>query len=87
MLKSFAFKSFALGALILSMAVGAIAQNSGSANGVQPFESQTNEISLDTLNIHLDIPIVDKAGVGLPFSFALHYNSNFWYPGPCVVVF
>ena len=46
--------------------------------GVQPFEAQHNEVSVDTLNVHLDIPVVSKAGIGLAFKYALSYNNNFW---------
>jgi len=50
------------------------------APGNLPGEAQYQEVSIDTLNIHLDIPIVFKAGIGLPFSFGLHYNNNIWSP-------
>ena len=51
-----------------------------TTTGVRPWESTSGEVALDTLNIHLDIPIVTKNGIGLPFSFGLHFNNNFWYP-------
>jgi hypothetical protein len=35
-------------------------------------------VSLDSLNIHLDIPILSKARIGLPVNLAMHYNSNSW---------
>jgi len=54
-----------------------------SACFTQPWETTEGEISLDTLNVDLNIPIVDKDGVGLPFSFGLHFDNNFWYPGSC----
>ncbi len=49
--------------------------------GVQPTEATNGEVSLDTLNVHIDIPIVRKAGVGLPFSYSLPLNTNIWVPG------
>src|SRR5271163_2348484 len=60
----------------LGFTQGAFAQVAGA--GVQPTESVNGEITLDTLNIHIDIPIMHKAGIGLPLSFGLHYNSNLW---------
>ncbi len=37
-------------------------------------------INLATLNVHFSIPIVSKAGRGLPFSYAVPYDSSVWYP-------
>ena len=48
------------------------------AQGVQPNESTSGEVALDNLNIHLDIPLVSKDGIGLPTKLAMHYNSNSW---------
>src|SRR5205807_5992990 len=49
-----------------------------TTTAVQPYEPQQGEISTDTLNIHLDIPIVSKQGIGLPFKASLTFNNNFW---------
>jgi hypothetical protein len=47
--------------------------------GIQPGEIQQGDVSLDTLNVHLDIPVLPtKAGNGLPFSFGVHFNNNFY---------
>ena len=54
------------------------AQEIGVTAGVQPGDIQQQEVSLDTLNIHLSIPIVDKKGVGLPFHSSINFNNNFW---------
>ena len=35
-------------------------------------------VSTDTLNVGLNIPLVSKSGVGMPFDASLTYNSNFW---------
>lgn len=63
---------------VLLTATLALAQYDVGGNGVQPTEATNGEVSLDTLNIHLDIPVVSKSGVGLPFSFGLHFNNNIW---------
>lgn len=57
-------------ALLCSMAVPALAQY-----GVQPTEATAGEVSLDNLNVHLDLPILGKAGL-IPFSVSETYNSN-----------
>lgn len=48
------------------------------STGIQPTEAMNGEVALDTLNIHLEIPLVNKAGIGLPVSLKMTYNSNFW---------
>ena len=80
--KIFWVHALILAVVSISLANAARAQDFDPdvANGVQALETHDGEISLDTLNIHLDIPLVDKPGVGLPFSFGLHFNNNFWVP-------
>ncbi len=77
---SFAFRPFPLAILLLAVVAGAFAQDPTNADGVQPLEAQYSEVVLNDLNLHLDIPIVNKAGVGLPFAFGLHFNNNFYDP-------
>jgi RHS repeat-associated protein len=78
------FKFFALEpavflVIFLAVAAGAFAQSPIlAAEGNQPYDSLYSEIALDTLNVHLDIPIVNKQGASLPFSFGLHFNNNFY---------
>jgi YD repeat-containing protein len=54
------------------------------ATGVPPFGSFSSG-SFDTvnnanLNVHFAIPIVNKAGRGMPFTYTLSYDSAVWYP-------
>ena len=44
--------------------------------GGGPFDS----VNLANLNVHLDIPVLSKAGRGLPFTYDLGYDSSVWYP-------
>jgi len=67
---------FILLCTMLGFITGAMAQLPGV--GPQSYEAQNGEVSVDNLNIHLDIPIVRKSGIGLPLSFSLIYNSNFY---------
>jgi hypothetical protein len=74
------FKNSLLPFLLLYGFLGAtLAQNIGGA-GPQVGEASNGEVSLDTLNVHLAIPIVSKAGIGMPVSVVMIYDSNVWYP-------
>lgn len=50
--------------------------------GFPPFGSFSSgapdTINYGNLNVHLQIPIVSKAGRGLPFSYTLTYDSSVW---------
>lgn len=51
--------------------------------GAPPFGSfggGPDVINLGNLNVHLSIPIVSKAGRGLPFTYNLAYDSSVYYP-------
>jgi len=37
-------------------------------------------VNLGNLNVHFAVPILHKAGRGLPFSYDLSYDSSVWYP-------
>lgn len=37
-------------------------------------------VNLGNLNVHFSIPIIDKAGRGMPFTYNLAYDSSVWYP-------
>jgi RHS repeat-associated protein len=51
--------------------------------GTPPFGSfggGPDIINLANLNSHLTVPVLNKAGRGLPFSYSLTYDSSIWYP-------
>jgi RHS repeat-associated protein len=56
------------------------------ATGTYPlgtFDSPTpgfDTINVGNLNAHIAIPVLSKAGRGLPFSYALAYDSSVWTP-------
>src|SRR5258706_10527373 len=55
-------------------------QNNPSTIGIPAFSTVTNgpeQINFGNLNYHWEFPIVSKPGRGLPFHFALAYDSNF----------
>lgn len=69
--------------LLLAIAGGSTALGQ-VATGIPPFSSNTGG-SFDTvdnanLNIHFSIPIVAKAGRGLPFDYTLSFDSSIWSP-------
>jgi RHS repeat-associated protein len=53
--------------------------------GTPPFSSSTSSggpeaIDLANLNVHLDIPVLNKAGRGTNFTYDLTYDTSTWYP-------
>ncbi|HEV2424665.1 MAG TPA: hypothetical protein VGZ29_07555 [Terriglobia bacterium] len=52
--------------------------------GLPPFGSfgggPFDTVNLANLNVHLQIPIINKPGRGLPFYYSLAYDSAIWYP-------
>ena len=42
--------------------------------GGGPFDT----VNLGNLNVHFSVPIVNKAGRGIPFTYALSYDSSIW---------
>ena len=42
--------------------------------GGGPFDT----VNLGNLNVHFSIPVVSKAGRGMPFTYALSYDSSIW---------
>jgi RHS repeat-associated protein len=54
------------------------------ATGKKPFNSfgggPFDAVNLGNLNVHFSVPIVHKAGRGLPFSYDLSYDSSVWSP-------
>jgi RHS repeat-associated protein len=44
--------------------------------GGGPFDT----VNLGNLNVHFAVPIVHKAGRGLPFNYDLVYDNSIWYP-------
>jgi hypothetical protein len=49
--------------------------------GIPPFQSfggGPDVINLGNLNVHYSIPVFSRAGRGIPFSYALAYDSSVW---------
>ena len=62
----------------------AYAQNPSVQTGTPPFGSfsggPVDIVNNANLNVHLNIPVLQKAGRGTPFSFSLTYDSSVWFP-------
>jgi RHS repeat-associated protein len=75
-------------ALALLLAFGLLAASpcfgQGPTTGTPPFGSfgggPFDTINLGNLNVHFSIPVVNKAGRGMPFTYALSYDSSVWAP-------
>jgi len=53
------------------------------ATGTPPFGSFSGGpdiVNNANLNVHITVPVLNKAGRGLPFSYVLSYDSSIWYP-------
>jgi len=54
------------------------------ASGTPPFGSfgggPFDTAHLGNLNVHFSIPVVHKAGRGMPFTYGLSYDTSVWYP-------
>jgi hypothetical protein len=55
-----------------------------TTTGVPPFSSVSggpfDVINNANLNVHFQIPVINKAGRTLPFYYLLSYDSSVWYP-------
>jgi RHS repeat-associated protein len=76
-------------AITLLLAFGLLAARvclgQGPTTGTPPFGSfgggPFDTVNLGNLNVHFSIPVVNKAGRGMPFTYALSYDSSVWVPG------
>jgi RHS repeat-associated protein len=55
----------------------------GPATGTPPYRSfggGPDVINLGNLNVHYSFPVLGRTGRGIPFSYALAYDSSVWMP-------
>src|SRR2546426_3339889 len=71
-------------ALLLGLLVPALAARGQVTTGTPPFGSFSggpfDTVNNANLNVHLSVPVITKAGRGLPFTYTLSYDSSLWYP-------
>jgi RHS repeat-associated protein len=73
--------TFFLVLVLLFTALPASAQ--GPTTGTPPFGSFAggpDVINIANLNAHIDVPVFNKPGRGLNFTYDLSYDSSVWYP-------
>jgi RHS repeat-associated protein len=70
--------------LILVGAIAATPLSAQVATGTPPLSSSMNgaadSIDLANLNTHITVPILQKSGRGIPFTYALTYDNSVWFP-------
>src|SRR2546423_608092 len=69
--------------ILVLFSMGALAQTQ-PAIGTPAFASfgggPFDVVNLGNLNVHFAIPVLHKAGRGMPFNYDLSYDSSVWYP-------
>src|SRR5437016_11270103 len=68
---------------VITVAIYTTVALAGPTTGVPPFQSfggGPDIINLGNLNVHYSFPIFSRAGRGIPFSYALAYDSSIWTP-------
>src|ERR1700691_6032722 len=64
---------------------GTVMASGQVATGTPPFGSlgggPFDTVNLGNLNVHFAIPVLHKAGRGIPFTYDLGYDSSIWTPG------
>ena len=73
-------RSLALTSTLVFTAAVADAQVQTGTPPFGSFGGGPDIVNLDNLNVHLDIPVVNKAGRGTNFTYDLSYDTAVWYP-------
>lgn len=67
--------------VVLLSAMQAMAQMHPALQHTTVKLGSSDSIDLDTLNLQLSFPVINKAGRGVSVHFAISYTGNFWKPG------
>ena len=66
---------------LLSGSVSVVAQVATGSYQFGTFDNKGfDAINVGNLNVHFSLPVLNKSGRGLPFSYALSYDSSVWQP-------
>jgi hypothetical protein len=75
---------FRLACSLVTLIFAAATASSQVATGTPPFGSfgggPFDTVNLGNLDVHFAVPIVHKAGRGMPFTYDPTYDSSVWYP-------
>ena len=67
---------------LMTLTVTSVMATAQVATGIPPMSSVAggpfDQVNLGNLNVEFSIPIINKAGRGIPFNFSLVYNSSIW---------
>lgn len=67
--------------IVIALPVAALSQ---VQTGFPPFSSSQggifDTVDLANLNVHFAIPIFSRAGRGVPFTYAMQYDSSIYFP-------
>jgi YD repeat-containing protein len=70
--------------MALLVLVAATASFAQSTTGTPPFGSFSGSsfdaVNNANLNVHLTVPLISKPGRGMPFNYAIIYDSSVWFP-------
>jgi hypothetical protein len=72
--------------ILLALVQASLAQVATTqvSTGTPPFSSlgggPFDVVNLGNLNVHFSIPVLHKAGRGMPFTYDLSYDSSIWTP-------
>ena len=69
--------------LVMLTMLGSNAVHAQVATGTPPFSSSAggpDRIDLANLNVHFDVPIINKPGRGMNFTYDMSYDSLVWFP-------
>ena len=76
-------RSFRLLVPIVLLAITPLRLSGQVPTGTPPFGSfggVPDIINLANLNVHIDVPVLNKPGRGINFTYDLSYDSSVWYP-------
>jgi RHS repeat-associated protein len=77
--------AYAAYTIVVLLILASVLSAQGPAIGTPPLGSfgggPFDVINLGNLNVHFTVPILHKAGRGMPFAYDLTYDSSVWYPG------
>src|SRR2546421_8794997 len=66
---------------VLTLSVSMTVLAAGPTTGTPPFRSLgggPDVINLGNLNVHYSMPVFGRSGRGIPFNYALAYDSSVW---------
>lgn len=79
-MKAISGRISALLGIVIALAVAGLTQVTTGIPPYQSFGGGPEVINLGNLNVHYSIPVFSRGGRGIPFSYALAYDSSIWKP-------